>query len=88
MTTLQQTVVIPADRRLVFPLPETITPGTATVVLTITSIEEATQKTAQKAVDTRSDFQRHFDELYGRFKNRDLWDGDGTEYIRRIRDEW
>jgi hypothetical protein len=84
MTTLQQTVVIPPDRRLVFPLPETIMPGMATVVLTITNVAEE----AKEGADTRSNFQRHFDELYGRFKNRDLWDGDGTEYIRKIRDEW
>jgi hypothetical protein len=37
--TLQQTVIIPADRRLHLDLPETFSPGTTQVVLTITGID-------------------------------------------------
>jgi hypothetical protein len=39
--TLQQTVTIPADRRLHvdFDVPETLSPGTAQIVLTITRID-------------------------------------------------
>ncbi|MDR3283860.1 MAG: hypothetical protein LBS97_01620 [Treponema sp.] len=36
--TLQQTVTIPADRRLYLELPETFSPGIAKVVITITRI--------------------------------------------------
>jgi hypothetical protein len=38
--TLEQTVTIPADRRLYLELPETLKPGTAQIVLTVTHIEE------------------------------------------------
>jgi hypothetical protein len=37
--TLQQTVTIPADRRLHLDLPETLSPGVAQIVLTITPID-------------------------------------------------
>jgi hypothetical protein len=38
--TLQQTVTIPADRRLYLDLPETLKPGAAKVVLIITRIDD------------------------------------------------
>jgi hypothetical protein len=37
--TLQQTVTIPADRRLYLDLPKTLSPGAAHIVLTITGID-------------------------------------------------
>jgi hypothetical protein len=45
--TIQQTVSIPADRRLHLDLPETVKPGTAQIVLTITRI--ADKKTGKAA---------------------------------------
>jgi hypothetical protein len=38
--TLQQTVTIPADRRLYLDLPETLSPGAAQIVLTVTRIAD------------------------------------------------
>jgi hypothetical protein len=38
--TLQQTVTIPADRRLYLDLPETFSPGTAQIVFTITRVAD------------------------------------------------
>jgi hypothetical protein len=76
--TLQQTVTIPADRRLRFDfeVPETLTVGEAEVKLVITP-----KRTPQP-------HRRPFEGLFGCAKGSGVWDGDGVEIIRKLRDEW
>jgi hypothetical protein len=62
--TLQQTVTIPADRRLYVDLPKTCKPGAARLVLTITRIEDKKPSNAAlspKAAKPRLLTQAEFD---------------------------
>jgi hypothetical protein len=76
--TIERIVEIPANRRLVLDLPPDIPAGKTTITINFPE----SQKTGQ------SDFERHFDEIYGSFKNRDVFQGDPVALIRKIRDEW
>jgi hypothetical protein len=74
--TLQQTVTIPADRQLHLDLPPDIPTGTAKIKLVITPQDSAHPR------------RRPFEGLFGCAKDSGVWDGDGVEIIRKLRDEW
>jgi hypothetical protein len=78
--TLQQTVTIPADRRLHldFDLPETASIGTATVILDFPTVPQSGPQP----------HRRPFEGLFGCTKDSGVWEGDGVEIIRKLRDEW
>jgi hypothetical protein len=76
--TIEQIVDIPADHRLVLDLPLDIPAGRTTIMIAFPETRKSSQ----------SDFERHFDEIYGSFKGRDVFKGDPVALIRKIRNEW
>jgi hypothetical protein len=71
--TIEQTVDIPVSRRLVLELPLNVPTGSATI--TIHSRDEKQNK-------------NDFNEFFGIFKGKKVWDGNSVEIIRKMRDEW
>ncbi|MDR3276658.1 MAG: hypothetical protein LBT11_05550 [Treponema sp.] len=90
--TIQQTVTIPADRRLHLDLPRDTPTGEAEMKLVITLHRGASvplQGTApQIEALPQSSFQQHFDEFYGCLKDSPAFAGDSAQIIRKMRDEW
>jgi hypothetical protein len=75
--TIEQTVEIPADRRLVVNLPEHIPPGTADMEITILPRKKTGYHTAKSLKN-----------LSGRWKNSPRFGRDGLEIQKEIRSEW
>ena len=96
--TIEQTIEIPADRRVYFDLPRYIPAGVAKFELVITPIhapndgkpiedeleKEAAAKTAKRTADKRKPFEG----LRGALQNKGVFAGDPVEIIRQMRDEW
>jgi hypothetical protein len=88
MTTIQQTIEIPADHpvshlHLDVPLPEKHPFGTVTV--------EVTLKPERNGFFSKlfaSKFYKNFDEFYGCLKNSEVFEGDSVKIVRQMRDEW
>jgi hypothetical protein len=75
--TIEQTVEIPADHRLVLDLPEDVPSGTAEIEITITPRKKKSYHTAESL--------RQFQ---GRWKNSPRFGRDGVEIQREMRSEW
>ena len=98
MMTIQQTIDIPADRRIFLELPDTAPTGSVDVTLTLKSANKCTDKDSRIAdwilhpIQTyrHTQWKKVFKELaeyrqaYGPF----FGGMDGLEYQRKIRDEW
>jgi hypothetical protein len=92
--TIEQTIEIPASRRIYLEVPRTIPAGKTILSFTPVSTagaaentprttQEALQMAEAKAADpNRMPLSRHFGALKG------LWDGDEVAYQRHLRDEW
>jgi hypothetical protein len=88
MTTIQQTIEIPADRlvshlHLDVPLPEKYPSGTVTVEVTLKP-----EKNGFFSKFFTSKFYKYFDEFYGCLKGSEAFEGDSVEIVRQMRDEW
>jgi hypothetical protein len=83
--TLQQTVTIPADRRLHLdlPLPENLPSGVAKLTCIIKPLQEGIF-----ARKRRNRFEKALDAAIAQCKGKDLWGPDSVEYVRKLRDEW
>jgi hypothetical protein len=83
--TIQQTIEIPADRRVhfEFEVPEDIPAGTAELEYELIE-KEAAAKTAKRVAEGR----RPFEGLRGALQNSGVFSGDPVEIIRKMRDEW
>ena len=78
MNTIQQTVTIPADRRLQLDLPDNIPVGLADMVLVISPKREKEVKTARAVLH-----------LAGSLKNSETFRGvDPVALQKAMRDEW
>lgn len=100
--TIQQTVDIPASRKVHFDviLPETMPSGKAKVILDFSPVApqsnpspgNALEKALKEAGEKRLYNQAHPEEiraLRGCLKDSPIWDGlDGLAYQRKIRNEW
>jgi hypothetical protein len=75
--TIEQTVEIPADHRLVVELPEYIPLGTADMEITILPRKKTGYHTAKSLQN-----------LSGRWKNSPRFGRDGLEIQKEIRSEW
>ncbi|GMO68109.1 MAG: hypothetical protein Ta2A_16220 [Treponemataceae bacterium] len=100
MLTIQQTVTIPADRRIVFDLPDTVPSGKSYVTVTFSPTEvqndsafpsaealeiEASQKAAAAETNGSDPLVAWRDSLNG----EKVFDGiDGLLYQKKIRGEW
>jgi hypothetical protein len=82
---LQQTVTIPADRRLYLdlPLPDDLPSGAAKLTCIIKPL-----KAGIFARKRRSRFDKALDAAIAQCKGKDLWGPDSVEYVRKMRDEW
>ncbi|MDR3300932.1 MAG: hypothetical protein LBT01_00185 [Spirochaetaceae bacterium] len=80
--TIQQTIEIPADRRVYFDVPREIPAGVAEVAIIFEN--EAAAKTAKRVAEGR----RPFEGLRGSLQNSGLFSGDPVKTIRKMRDEW
>jgi hypothetical protein len=80
---IQQTVTIPADRRVLFELPRDIPVGEAKCKLIITPFPAP-----RSEAKSQSSFQKHFDEFYGCLKDSPAFEGDSAQIIRKLRNEW
>jgi hypothetical protein len=82
MMTIQQTIAIPADRRLHldFDLPENLPEGQADITLIV----------KPKGEGRKIPFFRRASimDFYGCLKDSPAFAEDGVEYQRKIRDEW
>ena len=78
MTTLQQTVEIPADHRLVLDLPVSLPRGFADITLRIRPKMQKHQKT----------FIESLGDLYGCLKDSETFSGDPMDIQKKMRDEW
>jgi hypothetical protein len=102
MMTIQQTIDIPADRRLYLELPETVPSGKCDLRLIFTptrsiqKLDPSTEKMLNDAEKTWAYTRAHPEEvrnelraLRGCTKGSPAWGGlDGVTYKRKIRDEW
>lgn len=92
--TIQQTVEIPADRRVTFDLPETIPAGLARFSITVEPdadgiSDQETQSIIARA--RRGELSPSPDDaarFFGCFKGNAPWKGDAVAAIRNMRDEW
>jgi hypothetical protein len=75
--TIEQTVEIPADHRLVVNLPKHIPPGTADMEITILPRKKTGYHTAKSLKN-----------LSGRWKNSPRFGRDGLEIQKEMRSEW
>jgi hypothetical protein len=98
--TIQQTIDIPADRRVVFDFPKTVPSGKSYVTVTFSPVEvendgafpsvealetEASQKAAAAETSGRDPLIAWRESLHG----EKLFDGiDGLAYQKNIRGEW
>ena len=80
MNTIQQTVIIPADRRLQLDitLPDSIPAGQAEMLVVLSPAKSANEGRARKSV-------RH---LAGRLANSTTFAGDSVALQKAMRDEW
>jgi hypothetical protein len=102
--TIEQTIEIPADHRLVLEMPHEIPAGTKVDVViksessvnSFSSLRTSTEpadldvepSVRGSPLDTRSNWERHFDEALGCVKGTGILEGDSVEIIRKMRDEW
>jgi hypothetical protein len=77
--TIEQTVEIPADHRLVMELPADVPTGTANVKLSISSKEKPAKMSRQ---------MRNIMRFYGCLKDSPVFEGDPVEIQRQMRSEW
>ena len=92
--TIEQTIDIPADRKIILEVPRSIPAGKTILSFTPISTSDTNEKSPRttqealqiaqaKAADpNRKPLSRHFGALKG------LWDGDEVAYQRNLRDEW
>jgi hypothetical protein len=104
MMTLEQTVDIPADRRLYLELPETVPSGRTKLILNFEALpsQSAAPLKNELSPELRAAMQEaeekwrynkaHREEINafrGCLKDSPIWDNlDGVAYQRKIRDEW
>ena len=99
MMTIQRTVTIPADRRIVLDLPETAPSGKSYVTLTITPVEaqndsgfpsiaELKLQAAEKTAKRRLEGRKPFEGLCGALKDSRALEGEPVEIVQRWRDGW
>jgi hypothetical protein len=91
--TIQQTIEIPANRRVYLELlvPQEIPAGVAEIAIIFNAVkaedaieQEAAAKTAKRVAEGRHPFEG----LRGALQNSGVFDGDPVEIIRKMRDEW
>jgi hypothetical protein len=87
--TIHQTIEIPADRRvrLDFMLPKSLPSGKTKIKVEFTQAASLSEKFAG-FFSRRVRFEKHFDEVFGCCKDKDIWGGDSVEVIRKMRDAW
>jgi hypothetical protein len=89
--TIEQTVEIPPNHRLIIDVPPEIPPGRTIIAFTPASktgrdpqtAEEALRMAAEKTADPD---RKPISRLFG--KHKGIFGGDGVAYQRAIRDEW
>jgi hypothetical protein len=89
--TVEQTIEVPADRRITLEVPPEIPVGRTIIAFTPATqhrrdpktIEEALRMAREKATDSN---RKPISRLFG--KHKGIFGGDGVAYQRAIRDEW
>jgi hypothetical protein len=80
--TIERIVEVPAGRRIYLDLPAGIPVGAKA------RIECVITREGNAPPDAAGGFQKHFDEIFGSFKDRGVFGGDSAELIRKMRNEW
>jgi hypothetical protein len=81
--TIQQTIEIPASRRVYFDLPGTVPDGAAKLTCIIKPLKAGVFEWKR-----RNRFEKALDEAIAQCKGKNLWGQDSVEYVRKMRDEW
>jgi hypothetical protein len=81
--TIQQTIEIPANRRVYFDLPGDIPVGIAKLTCIIKPV-----KAGFFGRKRRNRFEKALDEAIAQCKGKNLWGPDSVEHVRKMRDEW
>jgi hypothetical protein len=77
--TIEQTVEIQADHRLVLELPADVPTGTANVKVSISTAEKTVKMSRQ---------MRNVMKFYGCLRDSPVFEGDPVEVQRQLRSEW
>jgi hypothetical protein len=81
--TIEQSVEIPANRRIILELPASIPTGTARIKVFVTPNTKATKKKIKMSRQMRKIMQ-----FYGCLKDSPVFEGDPVEIQQRMRSEW